>query len=288
MDWMAASDIENPKRENVIQWKDHMKATRSLGTAQTYLTAVKAFFRFLEQENLYRDITVNIRGVHVGNNPKKDPLTVEQVLTVLAKTQENTSGNRDYAIILLMVTCGLRISEIARANIGDFHWSGNSLLLSIHGKGKDGKTEFVPVPGITAQAINHYLNTRKRADENSPLFVSQSNNHYGRRISPRSISRMVKQTFMECGLCNRRLTAHSLRHTAITLSLIAGSSLQEAQQFARHSLITTTQIYAHNLEHVRNPCADRVAEALFPQRSFAALLKGKMAFNQEGKENIRL
>jgi site-specific recombinase XerD len=65
------------------------------------------------------------------------------------------------------------------------------------------------------------------------------------------------------GFDSERLTAHSLRHTAITLSLLAGASLQEVQQFARHSSIDTTQIYAHNLECLDNPCNVQITAAIF-------------------------
>jgi site-specific recombinase XerD len=64
------------------------------------------------------------------------------------------------------------------------------------------------------------------------------------------------------GFDSERLTSHSLRHTAITWSLQAGATLQEVQQFARHSSINTTQIYAHNLERLDNPCSMHISEIL--------------------------
>lgn len=268
LDWLARGDIRQPERGHVIQWKDHIKATRSLGTVQTYLMILKLFFRFLGRENLYPDIAASIRGVRAGTHPRRDWLTVGQVQSVLDRLSETGKDLRNYAIILLMTTCGLRISEVAQANVEDFRRAGGSLLLAVHGKGRDGKTDFVPVPEVTASAIRRYLGTRHATARGSPLFVSQGNRSHGHRLSPRTISRIVKQTFLECGLNSSRLTAHSLRHTAITLSLQAGCSLQEAQQFARHSLIATTQIYAHNLENVRNPCADKVAGMLFSAPPF--------------------
>lgn len=262
LDWLSALAIEQPTSKEVIHWKDHIKTTRSLGTAQTYLRVLKLFFRFLEKENHYPDITANIRGIRTETYPKRDWLTVDQLSTVLDKASKMRAGLRNYAIILLMATCGLRISEVTHANVEDFRMIDGSLLLFVHGKGRDGKTDFVPVPEVTASAIRQYLKTRHDTEKGSPLFVSQGNRCPGHRLSPRTISQIAKKCFLECGFKSSRLTAHSLRHTAITLSLKAGCSLQEAQQFARHSLITTTQIYAHNLENVRNPCADKVANML--------------------------
>ncbi len=65
------------------------------------------------------------------------------------------------------------------------------------------------------------------------------------------------------GLDSERLTAHSLRHTAATLNLLAGGSVQETQQLLRHSNIGTTMIYAHNLERAANNSEARIAAALF-------------------------
>ena len=268
LDWLKVLQVEKPEQNHIILWKEHIKSTRSLGTAQTYLTAVKQFFKYLGKRDFYPDIASDIRRIRTGVFPKRDYLTAWQILSVLETAKKTTNGCRNYAIILLMTTCGLRVSEVARANIEDFCRSGGSLVLFIHGKGRDGKTEFVTVPEATALAVSQYLNTREVVEAGTPLFLSQGgkNRNHGQRLSSRQISRLIKQTFLKCGLESSRLTAHSLRHTAITLSLQGGSSLQEAQQFARHSLITTTQIYAHNLEQVKNPCADRVADMLFHSR----------------------
>ena len=80
----------------------------------------------------------------------------------------------------------------------------------------------------------------------------------GQRLSPQGVSRTVKQALMAAGLNSPRLTAHSLRHTAVTLALSGGATLQQVQQFARHRLIETTLRYAHNLEYARNPCSKLV------------------------------
>ena len=283
--WLTVSAIEQPTREDAIQWKDYVKTSRSLGTAQTYLRVLKLFFRFLGRENIYPDITASIRGIRTETYPKRDWLTVRQVLSILDASSKMGKDLRNYAIILLMTTCGLRISEVARANVEDFRMIGGHLLLSVHGKGRDGKTDFVPVPEVTASAIRQYLNTRSDTATGAPLFLSQGNRCPGKRLSSRSISRIVKQVFLECGLKSSRLTAHSLRHTAITLSLQSGCSLQEAQQFARHRLITTTQIYAHNLENVRNPCADKVAKMLFPSTPFVKPSPENLSDNEKEERN---
>jgi integrase/recombinase XerC len=74
---------------------------------------------------------------------------------------------------------------------------------------------------------------------------------------------MVKNRLKEAGYNSERLTAHSLRHTAVTLSLLAGKDITEVQQFARHANIATTMIYNHSLDKAKNSCSEAIAKAIF-------------------------
>ena len=260
--WLAASGCAVPEREHIVSWKEHLKKTRSLGTAQTYLAAIRLFFKWTGQHGHHPDIASSVKGVRVGRLPRRDFLTPGQVLSVLHETQNGNSRLRDYSMILLMVTCGLRVSEVAQADVDDLSRTGGGTVLYIRGKGRDGKTDFVNVPEKVASAIHRYLASRPGLNGNSPLFASVSRNNSWGRMSAHSVSRIVKTALKSAGFDCRRLTAHSLRHTAVTISLEAGATLQQVQQFARHSLIVTTQIYAHNLEQCRNPCSDKIARLL--------------------------
>jgi integrase/recombinase XerC len=113
------------------------------------------------------------------------------------------------------------------------------------------------------KAIRAYLKTRGNAGEKEPLFTSLSNNSKRKRLSTRSISGMVKNRLKEAGYNSERLTAHSLRHTAVTLSLLAGKDITEVQQFARHANIATTMIYNHSLDKAKNSCSEAIAKAIF-------------------------
>ena len=77
------------------------------------------------------------------------------------------------------------------------------------------------------------------------------------------MSGIVKDRLVAAGYDSSRLTAHSLRHTAVTLSLLGGEDLQKVQQFARHSNLATTMIYAHNLDRAKNKCEATIANAIF-------------------------
>ena len=264
MKYIALNGITQPVREDVISFREELKAEHKPTTVQNYITAVRLFFQWLEQEKLYPNVAQHIKGAKLTKEHKKDYLTSSQIKSVLADMERDTvQGRRDYAIISLMVTGGLRDIEVHRANIEDLRTLGDSTVLYLQGKGREERTEYVKVPAPVEKAIRASLADRKDAKGSQPLFISLSNNSKGDRISTRSISGIVKSNLVNAGYDSDRLTAHSLRHTAVTLSLLGGQSLEEVQQFARHSQISTTQIYAHNLERAKNQCENTIANAIF-------------------------
>ena len=261
--------ITRPIRSDLIAFRDELKATCKASTVKTYLTATRLFFRWLEQEGIYKNVADKIKGAKVEHGHKKDALTIDQVKDVIDtfKESDDSTAKRDYAIFVLMVTCGLRTIEVVRADIEDLRTLGNKTVLYVQGKGKDEKSEYVIITREVEKAIRSYLATRTDATDKAPLFSSTSNNSKGKRLSTRTVSGLVKDSLVKTGLNSSRLTAHSLRHTAVTLSLLGGSTLQEARQFARHSNIATTEIYAHNLERMANPCEGIVSSSIFKNSS---------------------
>lgn len=268
--YFAENNISQPTRSDLIAFRDELKAVNKASTVKTYLTATRLFFRWLEQEGLYKNIADKIKGSRVEHGHKKDALTVDQVKDVIdtftADTEASTA-KRDYAIFCLMVTCGLRTIEVVRADLEDLRTLGSKTVLYVQGKGKDEKSDYVIITREVEKAIRSYLATRKDTAAKAPLFTSTSNNSKGQRLTTRTISGIVKERLKLAGLNSNRLTAHSLRHTAVTLSLLGGSTLQEARQFARHSNIATTEIYAHNLERIANPCEGIVSSSIFKNSS---------------------
>ena len=257
--YITVKGITEPTRQDIVQYRETLKADKQPATVQLYMIAVKQFFKWTDKAGIYPNIADNVKGVSVSKGMKKDYLTTGQVKDVLSRIDtETVKGKRDYAIIALMVTCGLRDIEVSRANIADLRTRQNSTVLYIQGKGKDDRESFVVVPDSLETVIRDYL--KARGGNSKALFTSNSNHGKGDRLTTRSISRIVKTAMINAGLDSDRLTAHSLRHTAVTQALIAGQTLQEVQQFARHSNINTTLIYAHNLENEKNECSGKLAD----------------------------
>lgn len=265
-EYLHHEGIQNPTRQDVLNYRSRLKENFKATTVQSYIVAIRLFFQWTEQAGIYPNIAKRVKGAAISKEHKKDYLTSDQMEQILEKIDRSTTaGKRDYAILALMVTGGLRDIEIYRANIDDLRALGNSTVLYIQGKGKEEKADYIKVTPVVETALRNYIQTKEELKEGQALFTSLSNNSAGARLSTRSISGIIKRRLINAGFNSDRLTAHSLRHTAVTLSLIGGNSLQDVQQFARHSNISTTQIYAHNLDRAKNQCEETISSSIFKQ-----------------------
>ena len=264
MQYLVDRGESQPTRETIMAWRDSLKENHKPTTIQTYLTAVKLFFRWTAQEGLYPNIADHVKGVKVSTGHKRDYLTSKQSHKVLSCISTDTlKGLRDYAIVGLMLTTGIRTIEVTRANIADVRTVGDSTVLFVQGKGRTEKAEYVKLAPRVEDSIRAYLDARGTKEDNEPLFTSTSRNNYGQRMTTRSIRAIAKGSMIEAGFNSDRLTAHSMRHTAGTLALLNGASTREVQQLLRHSNINTTMIYAHELDRAKNDCELRIADAIF-------------------------
>lgn len=262
--YIRTNNIEHPTRETIISYRDKLKEAHKPTTVQSYLAAVRLFFQWTNQEGLYPDIATRVKGAKIDRTHKRDYLTSKQVGKLLsAINRKDLRGLRDYAMLSLMVTTGLRTISISRANIGDIRVIGDDQVLYHQGKGHEEKADYVKLAEPVEDAIHQYLQARGETNPSLPLFGSIAHRNEGARMTTRSISRIVKGRMQDVGLNRDRLTAHSLRHTAATLNLLNGGSLAETQQLLGHSNINTTMIYSHAIERANNKSEQRISKAVF-------------------------
>lgn len=263
--YLASEGIREPRREDVQRYRDRLIATTAPTTARLYLVAVRLFFRWTDAEKLYPDIADRIKGPKMDRGHRKGYLTASQMKDISGGIDQTTAnGKRDYAILLLMATAGLRCIEVVRANFEDLATVGGNTVLYVQGKGHDERTEWVIVAPQTEKAIRAYLATRKGVQGKQPLFASVSHHSAADgRLTTRSVSRICKGRFCAAGYDDHRLTAHSLRHTAATLAILGGASLLEVQEHLRHARPETTMVYINETRRNANTAAQRIASAIF-------------------------
>ena len=263
--YLRQNQIIQPTAETVRQYRDYLQENgKKPTTVKNYIIAVKRFFTWTEEAGLYPNIARHIKSGRLSNNFKKDYLTGYQAKQILNHIDRSTvKGKRDYAMLVMMLTMGLRTIEVVRANVEDIRTKGNTTVLYVQGKGHADKDGLIRMPAHVESAIRDYLSVRRANDLSETSFTSTSNHNANGRMTTRSIRRIVKTAFISAGYDSPRLTAHSTRHTAATLSLLNGATLQQTQELLRHRNIGTTEIYAHNIDVTTNPAANDVEEAIF-------------------------
>lgn len=284
-EWLLQEGITAPTRDDIVSYRQYLisphksrktgeKITFSADTAARYFRGCKMFFGFLEDQGLYKDITKNVRSPKAkARDFKRDSLEREDCLRILESIDTSTeTGKRDYCLILACIACGFRIIEMQRADIGDIETHAGERRLYIRGKGHQEKDDYKKIEPELWEALTDYLNTRNTKDPKAPLFAAAKSNakQGGGRLTEPSISRIIKNVLKNAGYDSRRITAHSLRHTSITLDRKAGASLEEASKHARHSSITITQRYDHALEKAEAKDERRIMDFLFKGDSIEA------------------
>ena len=294
MVWLKENGITQPQREDVKAYKEHLSTDTSetgkpfkAGTQARYFRACKLFFKWAAAEGFYPNVADNIKAAKIRqDNTHKDALCEDDVRRILSSIDRSTEqGKRNYAIFLLCVTGGLRIIEVQRADIGDIKTIAGKPVLFIQGKGRDEKDEYKKLVPEVYAAIKDYLSARKDCKKTSPLFTGTSNRAKEQRITEPGMSRIIKGVLVSAGYDSDRITAHSLRHTSVTLLLKAGASLQQAQHHARHADPATTGIYAHNLERDKDQSEQIIYNQIFKtsEKQAAAALQFLEGLTPEAK-----
>jgi integrase/recombinase XerC len=140
-----------------------------------------------------------------------------------------------------MYSAGLRVSELVSLNVGD--WDRSAGVLRVLGKGK--RERVAPVGSYATKALDQWMEVRQpdqRAPEKQRAAIFL--NRFGRRLTTRSIGRMLETHIATAGL-SQQTSPHTLRHTFATHLLDGGADLRSVQELLGHKSLTTTQIYTH-------------------------------------------
>ena len=262
--YLKSKRIYSPNKRDVIAYKEKIAKSTGSASIQKTIVVLRGFYKYLKLSGKYDDITYGVRGAKVEKTFKKNPLEIDEIMKLISKAKEEStisiSHLRNYAIIVLMVTTGMRTIEVVRANINDLMIHKNKKRLYIQGKGRDGKDEYVKLSEEVYEVLSDYLN--KRNDDYDPLFISHKGK-VGSRLTTRTIRGIIKDLLRAIDIDDKRYSAHSLRHSLATILIKnAHGTLAEAQQILRHKDISTTEIYNHALMREENDGEIKVANLL--------------------------
>jgi integrase/recombinase XerC len=201
------------------------------------LAAIRSFFRFLVRHGAVAKNPAELIATPKKENRLPFHLDIDQVTTLVEAPQgDDKHALRDRAILEMLYSCGLRVSELTGLAIGDLDLSGG--MVRVLGKG--GKERIVPVGSRAIEAVRTYLEERGVPGGSAPLFL----NTRGQRINRRSVARIVDAHVLRIAAF-KRISPHILRHTFATHMLEGGADLRAIQELLGHASLSTTQKYTH-------------------------------------------
>jgi integrase/recombinase XerD len=238
----AGNCLRKVKQETILQYLVFCQKTKlNPKTLSRYLSSIRTFYRFLMDEGVIEeDPSLNLSTPKTAVHPP-DYLTLEEVDLLLSIPEENSpKGLRDRAIMELLYSCGLRVSELVDLRTANIHFGEGYLL--VYGKG--GKERIVPFGKRAHTLLRRYsdwgrvqIRGGKMKDE---FFLSLR----GEPLSRKGIWKMIKEYARMSGI-SKNIKPHTLRHSFATHLIQNGADLRAVQELLGHANITTTQIYTH-------------------------------------------
>lgn len=245
---VAPERVEQPMVERFMAWL--YEKNRSAASQARRLSGVKSFYNFL----LINDRVEHLPTDNV-DNPRldrtlPDVLTVEEIDAMLATFDMTTAkGSRDSAMVEVLYSCGLRVSELTSLKISDLFFGEGYIRIV----GKGDKQRLVPISSVARDKIQYYMDFRTPASRSeATVFL----NNRGKPITRVMVFNIIKQAALMAGI-DKQISPHTLRHSYATHLLEGGANIRQVQELLGHESILTTEVYTHvNRKHLRGVVED--------------------------------
>jgi integrase/recombinase XerC len=238
-------DLLKVTSDDIRSYLGSIVSKREKSSVSRKLSVLRTFFKFLVKKGHIDSNPASLVSYPKAKKKLIQYLTVDDVFSLLAMPDRETAlGSRDAAILELLYSSGIRVSELVGLNISDVR--GGEALLRVVGKGK--KERIVPIGGPAMSSIKDYLELRTPEGfgisidsmDDDALFL----NSRGKRLTARSVNRIIKK-YILLGSLSLDVSPHSLRHAFATHLLEMGADLRDIQELLGHESISTTQRYTH-------------------------------------------
>lgn len=251
VEFMGDEPVETIDAEMLRKWRlwlarftdEHGKELSKI-TQNYHLIALRSFLKYCSKRNIQ---TLQPDKVELPRVKRKQVsfLSEDELKRLFAEVKPDSPiGLRDRAIIALLYSSGLRVSELTRLNKDHINLKRGEFM--VRGKGQKDRVVFIDT--AAAQLLEGYVNSR--TDSLNPLFIRYGGHEavdrsgdFG-RLTPRSIQRIVSHYAKLAGI-TKHVSPHTLRHSFATDLLMNGADLRSVQSMLGHSNISTTQIYTH-------------------------------------------
>ena len=203
------------------------------------LSGVKSFFNYLLLNDKIEQSPTELITIPKRSRQLPDVLTVEEVeLIINSIPLDSAKGKRDRAMLELLYSCGLRVSELTSLRLSDLFFGEGYIRVM----GKGSKQRLVPISNVARERIMIYMDCResKSAKDKDILFL----NNRGKALTRVMIFTIIREAVERVGL-DKTVSPHTFRHSFATHLLAGGASVRQVQEMLGHESIETTEIYTH-------------------------------------------
>ncbi len=236
-------NIKDINKQDLLDYLKYLKETKKLSSRsiERHLTTLRGFYKYLKKMNIINeDITTNIDNLKLEKH-LPSVLEPEEIDKLMDIKLNNPFNIRTKAMLELMYSSGLRVSELVNLTINDIDLYNNIII--VNGKGR--KERIVPIGEIAKESLSNYLSCRnvllkKKNGNPQELFL----NNHGQAITRNGFNYLLNNVLKEKGI-EKKVSPHTLRHSFATHMLDNGADLRTIQELLGHSDIVTTRIYTH-------------------------------------------
>ena len=217
------------------------------------LSSIKSFYNYLLLDGKLESSPAEFIEAPKSSRPLPDTLSTEEIDRLISSIDDSTSkGLRDRAILEVLYSCGLRVSELCSLRIGDLFF-GEGYIRVV---GKGNRQRLVPISGIARDRIQLYMEQRPNiSSKEDTLFL----NNRGSKLTRVMIFTVIKQACVRAGI-TKKISPHTFRHSFATHLLEGGASIRQVQELLGHESILTTEIYTHlDTEHLRQTLEEHLS-----------------------------
>lgn len=245
-----------PKRVEPEMIRNYLTRMYDLGREKSSqaraLSGIKSFFNYLILNDMIEASPAELIEAPKASRPLPDTLTTAEIDRLIGSIDSSTTkGLRDRAILELLYSCGLRVSELCELRIGDLFFGEGYIRVT----GKGDKQRLVPISAMARERINLYLDYRKNRFRDEVLFL----NNRGCKLTRVMIFTIIKQAAQRASI-DKKISPHTFRHSFATHLLQGGASIRQVQELLGHENIVTTEIYTHlNTDHLRETLQEHLS-----------------------------
>lgn len=251
---LANEKLPSPNNVTLIQLQNFLKELNELGfdahSQARIVSGLRTFWKYLLLENITQNNPAELLQLPKLSRKLPDTLSVQETIALIESIDmSKPEGQRNRAMLEVLYSCGLRVSELVNLQISNLYLSSNFIKVT----GKGNKERIVPIGNEATKQLNNYLDFVRnkisvQKGEEDIVFL----NRRGKRLSRVMVFYIIKEQVEITGI-TKAISPHTFRHSFATHLIEGGADLRTVQEMLGHASITTTEIYTHlDREYLRS------------------------------------